>query len=163
MRKRPPKRSSSPSPRGAHFDTFSALFSFRASGTLKKGGPGGPSKLDALFCPFGGLPGGPQEGSLCSDSSILTFAAGPKKGSKIEQKWSVLGSEIPTILILGGPGVFFWLWGEAAFWERFESGSQAFDTLDSLSAGCVCVWERRAVSRIRRGGQQEGKTGIPHA
>ena len=32
-------------------------------------------------------------------------------------------------------GDFFGLWGEATFWERFESGSQAFDTLDSLSAG----------------------------
>ena len=92
MRKKPPKRSSSPLPRGAHFDTVSALFSFRASGTLKKGGPGGPSKLDAFFCPFGGLPGGPQEGSLCSDSSILTFAAGPQKGSKMEPKWSHFGS-----------------------------------------------------------------------
>ena len=103
-------------PRGAHFDTFSALFSFRASGTLKKGGPGGPSKLDAFLGPFGGLPGGPQEGSLCSDSSILTFAAGSQKGSKMEPKWSVLGSKIPTILILGAPGAIFQGFrGEATF------------------------------------------------
>ncbi len=81
-----------PPNRGAHSDTFSALFSFRASGTLKKGGPGGPPKLDPFVGPFGGLPGGPQEGSLSSESSILTFAAGPKKGSKIDPKWSVLGS-----------------------------------------------------------------------
>ncbi len=45
-----------------------------------------------------GLPGGPQEGSLCSDSSILTFAAGPKQGSKMEPKWSVLGAKVITIL-----------------------------------------------------------------
>ena len=58
---------------------------FGAPGTLKKGGPGGPSKLDQIFGRFGGLPGGPQEGSRLDGSSTFTFAAGPKKGSKMER------------------------------------------------------------------------------
>ena len=56
---------------------------FRPPRTLKKGGPGGPSKLDLFFGRFWDLPGGPQEGSRLHGSSILTFAARPKKGSKM--------------------------------------------------------------------------------
>ena len=59
---------------GGFWGTFLALFSFRLSGTLKKGGPGGPSKLGPSFCRFWGLRGGPQEGSCLHGSSIFTFA-----------------------------------------------------------------------------------------
>ena len=38
----------------------------------KKGGLGGPSKLDPFFGRFWGLPGGPQEGSRLDGSSIFT-------------------------------------------------------------------------------------------
>ncbi len=40
-----------------------------------------------------GLPGGPQEGSRLDGSSIFTFAAEPKKGSKMEAKMELLGSQ----------------------------------------------------------------------
>ena len=82
-------------PPGAHFDTFSALF-FRASWILKKRGPGAPSKPDQVFGRFGGLPGGPQEGSRLDGSSIFTFAAGPKKGSKMGAKMEPVGLPNPN-------------------------------------------------------------------
>ena len=72
-----------------------------SSDLTKKGGPAGPSKLDPFFGRFWSLPGGPQEGSRLDGSSIFTFAAGPKKAPKWEPKWSLLGSQIPTILTLG--------------------------------------------------------------
>ena len=104
-------------PWAALFDTFSERFFFSSFRDTKKGGPGGPPKLDPFFGPFGGLPGGPQEGSLCSDSSILTFAAGPKKGSKMEPKWSHLGSP---------RGHYTHFWGnffaqKAPCWVKFET------------------------------------------
>ena len=40
-----------------------------------------------------GLPGGPQEGSRLDGSSIFTFAAEPKKGSKMGAKMERLGSQ----------------------------------------------------------------------
>ncbi len=52
----------------------------------KKGGLGGASKLDPFFCRLWSLPRGPQEGSRPHGSSIFTFAAGPKKGSKMGAK-----------------------------------------------------------------------------
>ena len=75
-----------PLPRGAHFDTFSALLFVLSLRDTKKGGPGGPPKLEPFFSPFEGLPGGPQEGSLLHDSSILTFAPGHQKDSQMETK-----------------------------------------------------------------------------
>ena len=71
--------------------TCSALFVFRSPRDIKKGGPGGPSKLDQFFGRFGGLPGGPQEGSRLDGSSTFTFAAGPKKGSKMGAKMEHFG------------------------------------------------------------------------
>ncbi len=52
-----------------------------------------------------GLPGGPQEGSRVSESSIFTFSAGPKNGSKMGAKvwapkselyslWEVMGEKL---------------------------------------------------------------------
>ena len=63
----------------------------RASGTLKNGRPGGPSKLDPFFCRFGGLAGGPRVGSRVHGSSIFTFSAEPKKGSKMGAKMERFG------------------------------------------------------------------------
>ncbi len=40
-----------------------------------------------------GLPGGPQEGSRLDGSSIFTFAAEPKKGSKMRAKMERFGSQ----------------------------------------------------------------------
>ena len=57
----------------------------------KKGGPGGPSKIVPFFGRFWGLPGGPQEGSRLHGSSIFTFAARPKKGSKMGAKMKRFG------------------------------------------------------------------------
>ena len=62
----------------------------------KKGGLGGPSKLDPFLCRFWGLPGGPQEGCRLDGSSIFTFAAGPKKGSKMGAKMECSGFPNPN-------------------------------------------------------------------
>ncbi len=75
---------------------FSAHFLFLASGTLKKGCLGGPSKLDPFFSRFWDLPGGPQECSRPHGSSISTFAAGPKKGSKMGANMERFGSPNPN-------------------------------------------------------------------
>ena len=83
-------------------DLFGTSFFFSSLQGTKKGGPGGPPKLDSFFGPFRGLPGGPQEGSLCSDSSILTFAAGPKKGSKMGAKMEPFGLPNPNYTHFGG-------------------------------------------------------------
>ncbi len=52
-----------------------------------------------------GLPGGPQEGSLSGDSSILTFAAGPQKGSNTEAKIERFGLPNPSYTHFGSPFV----------------------------------------------------------
>ena len=92
-----PARKSSPF-WGAFGTPFRRMLFFRASGTLKKGGPGGPSKLDPFFCRFWDLPGGPQEGSRLHGSSIFTLQPDPKRAPKWEPKWSLLGSQTRTIL-----------------------------------------------------------------
>ncbi len=69
----------------------------------KKGGPGGPSKIGALFDRFWGLPGGPQEGSRAHESSIFTFAAGPKKGSNMGAKMECFGLPNPNYTHFGAP------------------------------------------------------------
>ena len=69
----------------------------------KKGGLGGPSKLDPFFCRFWGLPGGPQEGSRLDGSSIFTFAAGPKKSSKMGAKMEPSGVPNPHYTHFGAP------------------------------------------------------------
>ena len=83
------------SPFGGAFGTLFGTF-FRVSGTLKKEGPGGPSKLDPFFGRFWSLPGGPQEGSRLHGSSIFTFAAGPKKRSKMGAKMERFGLPNPN-------------------------------------------------------------------
>ena len=70
-------------PGGALWGSFWCMFLETDLRDTEKGGPGARFKLDTLFGGFGGLPAGPQEGSLLHDSSIFTFAAGAKKGSKI--------------------------------------------------------------------------------
>ena len=77
-----------------------ALFFWSLRDT-KKGGPGRPSKTEPFFGRCWGLLGGPQEGSRLDGSSIFPFAAGPKRAPKWEPKWSLLGSQIRTILTLG--------------------------------------------------------------
>ncbi len=69
----------------------------------KKGGLGGPSKLDPFFVRFWGLPGGPQEGSRLDGSSIFTFVAGPKKGSKMGAKMEPFGLPNPNRTYFGAP------------------------------------------------------------
>ena len=75
---------------GGFWAIFSAHF-FRASGTLKKGGPGGHSKLEPFFGQFWDLAGRPQEGSRQHGSPIFTFAAGAEKGSKMGAKMERFG------------------------------------------------------------------------
>ena len=79
---------------------FSSFFCSSLRDT-KKGGLGAPSKLVPFFGPFWDLPGGPQEGSRLHGSSIFTLQPGPKRAPKWEPKWSLLGSQIRTILTLG--------------------------------------------------------------
>ncbi len=79
---------------------FGTVF-FGSLRDTKKGGLGGPSKLDPFFGRIWGLPGGPQEGSRLDGSSIFTLQPDPKRVPKWEPKWSLLGSQIRTILTLG--------------------------------------------------------------
>ena len=88
---------------GGVWVTFSTLFLFRASGTLKKVVPEGHSKLDLFLGPFWGLPGGPQEGSRVHGSSIFTFAAGPKKGSKMGATMEPFGLSNPNYTYFVAP------------------------------------------------------------
>ena len=104
----PPLSPPSPSPPPRHgglWGTVSALFFHPGLRDTKKGGPGGPPKLDPFFCRFWGLPGGPQEGSLSGDSSILTFAAGPQKGSNMGAKMERFGHPNPSYTHFGPPFV----------------------------------------------------------
>ena len=78
-------------------------FYFSSLRDTKKGCPGGPSKLDPCLGRFWGLPGGPQEGSRLDGSSIFTFAAGPKKGSKMEPKMEPFGLPNPNYAHFGLP------------------------------------------------------------
>ncbi len=90
---------------GGLWGTVSALFLHPGLRATKKGGPGGPPKLDPFFRRFWGLPGGPQEGSLSGDSSILTFAAGPQKGSSMGAKMERFGHPNPSYTNFGPPFV----------------------------------------------------------
>ena len=72
----------------------------------KKGGPGGPSKIEQFFGRCWGLPGGPQEGSRLDGSSIFTFfrtQKGLQHGSQNRAFWA-LKSELYS------------LWG--TIWEK---------------------------------------------
>ena len=70
----------------------------------KKGGPGARSKIYLFFLSgFRALPGGPQEGSRLDGSSIFTFTAGAKKGSKMRAKMELLGLPNPNYTHFGPP------------------------------------------------------------
>ena len=88
---------------GGFWGTFSALFFCWSLRDTKKGGLGGPSKLDPFFRRFWGLPGGPQEGSRLDGSSIFTFAAGTKKGSKMGATMERFGLPNPNYTHFGAP------------------------------------------------------------
>ena len=90
-----------PPNRGAHSDTFSALFSFRASGTLKKGGPGGPPKLDPFVGPFGGLPEGLRRVHSLARAQFSLLQPDPKRVPKFTQNGAFWGARGATILIWG--------------------------------------------------------------
>ena len=98
-----PARTSSPFG-GAFGAPFRHIF-FSGLRDTQKGGPGGPSKLDPFFGRFGDLPGGPQEGSHVHGSSIFTFAAGFKKGSKMGAKMEPFGLPDPSYTNFGAPFV----------------------------------------------------------
>ena len=55
----------------------------------------------ALFWAILDLPGGPQEGSRVHGSSIFTFAAGSKKGSKMGAKIESFGLPKPNYTHFG--------------------------------------------------------------
>ena len=88
-------------PFGGLLGTFSALLFCSSLRDTKKGGLGRPSKLDPFFWSIlvsarrasGGFPSRRQLN--------FHFAAGPKRAPKWEPKWSLLGSQIRTILTLG--------------------------------------------------------------
>ncbi len=92
-----------PSLLGGFWATFSALFFCSSLRDTKKGGLGRPSKLDPFFGRFWCLPGEPQEGSRLDGSSISTFAAGPKKGSKMGAKMEPFGLPNPNYTHFGAP------------------------------------------------------------
>ncbi len=79
------------------------MFFFSGLRDAKKGGPGARSKLDLFFCAFRALPGGPQEGSRLHGSSIFTFTAGAKKGSKMRAKMELFGLPNPHYTHFGAP------------------------------------------------------------
>ena len=68
----------------------------------KRRGLGGLVKLDLFLDRFWG-PGGRQEGSHIDGSSIFTFAAGPRKGSKIGGKMDPCGHPKRHFAHLGLP------------------------------------------------------------
>ena len=84
-------------------DTCSALFFFQGLRDAKKGGPGARSKINLFFGGFRGLPGGPQEGSRLDGSSMFTFTAGAKKGSKMRAKMELFGLPNPHYTHFGAP------------------------------------------------------------
>ncbi len=88
-------------------DTCSSCFYFRPSGTLKKAALGRPSKLDSFFDGFWELPGGRQEGSRVSESSIFTFSVGPQNASKMEAKMKRFGFSNPSCTRFRGSGSGF--------------------------------------------------------
>ena len=88
---------------GGFWGICSALFFVWASGTLKKGCPGGHSKLEPFWGKFWDLPGGPQEGSHLHGSSIFNFAAGAEKGSKMGAKMERFGLPNPNYTPFGTP------------------------------------------------------------
>ena len=95
-----------PPPRhGGLWGTVSAVFLHPGLRDTKKGGSGRASKTRPDFLRFWGLPGGPQEGSLSGDSSILTFAAGPQKGSNMGAKMERFGHPNPSYTNFGPPFV----------------------------------------------------------
>ena len=137
---------------GGFWRTFWALCFFRASRTLEKGGPGGPSKLDPFFGRFWDLPGGPQEGSRLHGSSILTFAARPKKGSKMGAKMEPFGLPNLNYTHFGAPFVRNWCPKSC-----IEKGLQNKVTprLEGVRCTvCVCVCVEFAPPR---GGEEEGE------
>ena len=83
---------------------FGTFFFSGLRGT-KKGGPGGPSKLDPFLDGCWCLPGGSQEGSRVHGSSIFTFSAGPQKGSKMGAKMERFGLPNPSYTHFGAPWV----------------------------------------------------------
>ncbi len=86
-------------------ESFLGTFSFFCLGLrdAKKGGPGARSKIDLFFGRCWGLPGGPQEGSRLDGSSIFTFTAGAKKGSKMRAKMELFGLPNPHYTHFGAP------------------------------------------------------------
>ena len=70
----------------------------------KKGGPGGPSKLDPFFVAFRVCPEGLRRVPVSTGAQFSLLQPGPKRAPKWEPKWSVLGSRILTILALGHHG-----------------------------------------------------------
>ena len=95
----------SATPWAPHFDTFSVLFSFRGSRTLKKGDPGGPPNPDPFFLSIWGV---------CSEGlrrvhsvAIAPFSllqAEPKRAPKWSQNGVVWGTKFATILLCGRLG-----------------------------------------------------------
>ncbi len=92
-----------PVPFGGLLGHLFGTFFFSSLLDTKKGGPGGPSKLDPFFSGFWGLPGWPQEGSRLDGSSIFTFAARPKKGSKMGAKMEPFGLPNQNYTHFGAP------------------------------------------------------------
>ncbi len=83
-------------------------FFFSGLRDTKKGVREGHSKLDSFFGRFWALPGGPQEGSRLDGSSIFTFAAGPKKDSKMGANMERFGLPNPNYTHFGPPFVRNW-------------------------------------------------------
>ncbi len=162
MRKTSPFTTKKESLLGGFWGFFSALCFVRASESLKKGAPGGHSKLQPFFSKFWGLPGGPQEGSRLHGSSIFTFVVGPEKGSKMGAKMERFGLPNPNYTLLGaafGRNLYHQM--EVHFWDPLP---------DPMSRGGVagrggrtCNWgaavPSRTLPRTSRG-QKEGRNPI---
>ncbi len=140
-------------PFGGRLGHIFDIFFPRVSGTLKKGVQEGHSKVDLFFGRFWGLPGGPQEGSRVHGSSIFTFAAGPKKVSKMGAKMEPFGLPNPNYTHFGAPFVRNWC-PKSCIEKRLQNNGQPH------FAGSRLVNQLQRVTVISGptgGGQQEGE------
>ncbi len=81
---------------GHLFGTF-----FSSLRDTKKGSPGGSPKLDPFFVDFGVCLEGLRRVTIYTGAQFSLLQPDPKRAPKWEPKWSLLGSQIRTILTLG--------------------------------------------------------------
>ncbi len=88
-------------PFGRFFGHLFGTFCFRASGTLKKGVREGLQKYTRFLVDFGVCPESLRRVPVYMGAQFSLLQPDPKRTPKWEPKWSLLGSQIRTLLTLG--------------------------------------------------------------